>query len=82
MSPNHQRADSGDDLLIHYLPHVLIGVMLVMAGMLMAGFLSVLDDIAERGEMRRQHQRATGSVLLGDEVRTSVSADTALLSVR
>lgn len=82
MSPNAKRADSGGDVLIHYLPHVLIGVMLVIAGMLLAGFLSVLNDISERGEMRRQHQRATGSVLLVDELRSPVAVDSTTLTMR
>ena len=69
MSRPANRVESREDFLIRILPHVLIAMMLAVAVMLFAGFLSLLDDMNERGEQRRLQQRTTGSLLLVDELR-------------
>lgn len=77
-----KRADhkSGEDALIRLLPHVLIAVMLSIAAMLLSSFLSLLEDMNERGEMRRMQQRTTGSLLLRDEIAVPSLADARVLT--
>lgn len=43
--------------------HALIWVLLVVAALLLVGFTAVVNDITERGELRRVQQRASGSFL-------------------
>ncbi len=79
--PAHRAAERREDLLIHALPHVLIAMMLAVAALLLAGFMSLLDDMNERGEQRRLQQRTTGSLLLADELRMSSVSDVRVLTV-
>ena len=50
--------------------HALIWVLLAVAGLLLVGFTAVVDDITQRGELRRVEQRASGSLLVPAELRT------------
>lgn len=43
--------------------HALIWVLLAVAALLLVGFTAVVNDITERGELRRAQQRASGSLL-------------------
>jgi hypothetical protein len=45
----------------------LIWLLLVVAGLLLVGFTAVVNDITERGELRRLQQRSSGSLLLPKE---------------
>ncbi len=49
--------------------HALTWVLLAVAGLLLVGFTAVVDDITQRGEQRRVQQRASGSLLLPDELQ-------------
>ncbi len=80
MSRTANRVQSREDFLIHILPHVLIAMMLAVAALLLAGFLSLLDDMNQRGEQRRLQQRTTGSLLLADELRVPDVANVRVLT--
>lgn len=67
MSHNPNRAQRREDALIDLLPHLLIAVMVVVAAMLFVAFMSLLDDMNERGEQRKLQQRAAVSLQLFDE---------------
>ena len=47
--------------------HALAWVLLLVAGLLLVGFTAVVDDITQRGELRREYQRSSGSLMLPDE---------------
>lgn len=49
--------------------HVLIWVLVTLAALLLFGFTAVVDNITERGEMRRDQQRATGAFTLPDDLQ-------------
>jgi hypothetical protein len=49
--------------------HVLIWVLVTLAALLLVGFTAVVDDITERGEMRRVQQRASGAFALPDDLQ-------------
>ncbi len=55
------RRDSPDASSAGTWTHALLWVLLVVAGLLLVGFTAVVDDITERGELRRAHQRTSGS---------------------
>ncbi|WP_137919023.1 hypothetical protein [Hydrogenophaga sp. 2FB] len=80
MSHNPNRAERREDALIDMLPHVLIAVMLAVAALLLVTFMSLLDDMNERGEQRRLQQRTTGSLLLLDELGVPGVSDGRALS--
>lgn len=48
----------------------IIALMLGVAGLLLTGFVVVVNGSIERGELRRQHQGLSGSSLLPDEARS------------
>ncbi len=48
--------------------HVLIWVLLAVAALLLVGFTVVVDDITQRGELRRVQQRGSGSWVLHDNL--------------
>jgi hypothetical protein len=51
--------------------HALIWALLVVAALLLVGFTAVVNDITERGELRRVQQSASGSLLSSpDEMQT------------
>jgi hypothetical protein len=54
--------------------HALIWVLLAVAALLLVGFTAVVDDITQRGELRRAQQRTSGSLLVPDEL-SSPSVD-------
>ena len=47
--------------------HAGLWLMLAVAGLLMAAFIAVINANVERGELRRENQRVSGSRLLPDE---------------
>lgn len=52
--------------------HVAIWILLVVAGLLLLGFTAVIDDMTQRGELRRAHQNASGSLALPEELTSRV----------
>ena len=48
--------------------HVLIWVLLAVAALLLVGFTVLVDDITQRGELRRVQQRESGSWVLQDNL--------------
>jgi hypothetical protein len=63
-----------DDSWQSYFSHMWIWVSAAAAGLLLMWFISVLNDITERGEQRRMHQRTSGTFLLPDELRSRGTA--------
>jgi hypothetical protein len=55
--------------------------LLVVAALLMVGFTAVVNDITERGELRRAQQRASGSFLPLDELQAHGMDVARLLSI-
>lgn len=65
----------------HIWAHTLIWVLLAVAALLLVGFTALVDDITERGELRRTQQRLSGSFQSASEPQTQ-SVDMAnLLSI-
>ena len=58
-----------DDSWQSYFSHLWIWLSAAAAGMLLMWFISVLNDVTERGEQRRMQQRTSGMLLLPDELR-------------
>lgn len=50
--------------------HVLIWVLLAVAVFLLVGFTALVNDITQRGELRRVQQRDSGSLLVADDFQT------------
>ena len=48
--------------------HVLIWVLMTVAALLLVGFIAVVDDTTQRGELRHAQQRASGSLILPNEL--------------
>lgn len=48
--------------------HALVWLALAVAGLLLTGFVAVVNGAVERGELRRENQSLSGSRLLPDEV--------------
>ena len=61
--------------------HALIWLLLAVAGLLLVGFTALVNDITERGELRRSQQRSTGSLLLPDEPKARAVDVTTLLTL-
>lgn len=61
--------------------HALGWILLVVAGLLLVGFTAVVDDITQRGELRRVHQRVSGALMLPDEMPTQGIDTMRLLSL-
>ena len=49
--------------------HVLIWVLVTLAALLLVVFTAVVDDITDRGELRRVQQRATGAFTLAEDLQ-------------
>lgn len=87
---NAYLATRRDDSWQSYFSHMWIWVSAAAAGLLLMWFVSVLNDITERGEQRRLQQRTSGMLLLPDEMRArgvsagaqAVSAQTGNLALR
>jgi hypothetical protein len=56
-----------DDSWFSFFSHALIWLLLAAAGLMLAWFVAVLEDVMQRGEQRRVHQRATGKLVLTNE---------------
>lgn len=61
--------------------HALIWVLLAVAALLLVGFTAVVNDITERGELRRVQQRASGTFLPLDELQAQGVDVARLLSI-
>ncbi len=61
--------------------HALIWVLLAIAALLLGGFTAVVNDITERGELRRVQQRAAGSFLSLDALQAQGVDVARLLSI-
>lgn len=59
----------------------LVWVLLVVAGLLLVGFTAVVDDITQRGELRRVQQREAGSLTLPSELQNGAIDARRLLSL-
>ncbi len=75
-------ASRRDDSWQSYFSHMWIWLSAAAAGLLLMWFVSVLNDITERGEQRRLQQRTAGTFLLPDEIRARSGAAAALVSAR
>ena len=49
--------------------HVLIWVLVTLAALLLVVFTAVVDDITDRGELRRVQQRASGAFTLAEDLQ-------------
>jgi len=58
-----------------------VWVLLVVAGLLLVGFTAVVDDITQRGELRRVQQREAGSLTLPSELQSGAIDARRLLSL-
>lgn len=56
-----------DDSWFNFFSNALIWLLFAAAGLLLMWFVSVLNDVTQRGEQRRLQQRTTGSLILADE---------------
>jgi hypothetical protein len=54
----------------HIWAHTLIWVLLAVAAVLLVGFIALVDDTTERGELRRAQQRLSGSFQSTSEPQT------------
>lgn len=80
---NAYLASRKDDSWQSYFSHMWIWLSAAAAGLLLMWFVSVLNDITERGEQRRLQQRTSGMLLLPDEIRArGASAGTKVVSVQ
>jgi hypothetical protein len=80
---NAYLASRRDDSWQSYFSHMGIWLAAAAAGLLLMWFVSVLNDITERGEQRRMQQRTSGMLLLPDEIRARGQAvSTNVLSVQ
>jgi lysophospholipase L1-like esterase len=61
--------------------HALIWLLLALAALLLVGFTAVVNDITERGELRRVQQRSSGSLVLPDDLQSTGDSVVRLLSV-
>ena len=64
-----------------YFSNVLVWVLFATAGFLLMWFVSVLNDVTQRGEQRRLQQRTTGSLILADEAARRAPQPVAALTV-
>jgi hypothetical protein len=78
---NTYLASRRDDSWQSYFSHLWIWLSAAAAGLLLMWFISVLNDVTERGEQRRMQQRTSGMLLLPDEMRArGVAAGTPALA--
>lgn len=61
--------------------HVVIWILLAIASLLMVGFTILLGDMPQRGDLRRDHQNASGLLKLSEEMPGLGIDVTALLSL-
>ncbi|MGE0098340.1 MAG: hypothetical protein AB7S86_08315 [Hydrogenophaga sp.] len=66
---NAHLANRIDDAWQVYFSHMGIWLAAATAGLLLMWFVSVLNDVTERGEQRRLQQRTSGTLLLPDEMK-------------
>lgn len=71
MSPKAYASDARRSTWMNALSHVLLWLLLAVAGLLLVGMMAVLEDIAQKGDMRHLHQRSSGTLMLPDEFKAS-----------
>jgi hypothetical protein len=81
MNRNASVARPHDDSWIGFFSHALLWLMLSAAGLMLAWFMAVLEDVTQRGEQRRVQQRLTGSLLLSDELKARAGSGDRVISV-
>ena len=67
MNRNASMSGRRDDSWFGFFSHALIWLLLAAAGLVLAWFVAVLEDVTQRGEQRRVQQRATGKLVLTNE---------------
>jgi hypothetical protein len=60
-------ASRRDDSWFSFFSYALIWLLLAAAGLLLAWFVAVLEDVTQRGEERRMKPRPTGTLVLSKE---------------
>jgi hypothetical protein len=60
-------ASRRDDSWFSFFSYALIWLLLAAAGLLLAWFVAVLEDVTQRGEERRMKPRPTGALVLSQE---------------
>lgn len=77
----HLASRRNDDSWQSYLSNMWVWLSAAVAGLLLMWFVSVLNDITERGEQRRLQQRTSGTLLLPDEIRARSGRAMEMMSV-
>lgn len=77
-SPSHE---SGHAPFTETTSRALPWALIAIAVLLLVGFTTVVEDITKRGEMRRVHQRVSGSLLLPSERSNNASEALRLVSL-
>jgi hypothetical protein len=82
MNRHASMASRRDDSWFSFFSHALIWLLLAAAGLMLAWFVAVLEDVTQRGEERRVKQRPTGALVLTKEQqwRDSLSMPLAAVS--
>ncbi len=82
MYRNASMSGRRDDSWFSFFSNALIWLLLVAAGLMLAWFVAVLEDVTQRGEERRVKQRPAGALVLTKEQqwRDSLSMPLAAVS--
>jgi hypothetical protein len=64
MNRHASMTSSRDDSWFSFFSHALIWLLLAAAGLLLAWFVAVLEDVTQRGEERRMKPRPAGALVL------------------
>jgi hypothetical protein len=67
MNRNASMASRHDDAWFSFFSHALVWLLLAAAGLVLAWFVAVLEDVTQRGEERRMTPRPTGTLVLSKE---------------
>lgn len=64
---HHAHPRHREDSWFVFFSNALVWALFLACGLVLAWFISVLQEINHRGEQRRMQQRTTGSLILADE---------------
>jgi hypothetical protein len=67
MNRHASMTSSRDDSWFSFFSHALIWLLLAAAGLLLAWFVAVLEDVTQRGEERRMKPRPAGALVFSKE---------------
>jgi len=81
MNRNASMAGRRDDSWFSFFSHALVWLVLMAAGLTLAWFVAVLEDVTQRGEERRVKQRAAGAPVQTDEQQWLGSLSMPLMAV-